>query len=647
MPQASESGHIASATITSGDFSELHESMVSSGSSMDLWGVKIPIGSIMDLLGSIARGPRITGSLHDDGGVLILTAQITGIAVPKTVPKTWKVYDTKPIMEQAAEGKLSLDDMVIELTYRMFTDICFKGSARWRSIKSFSEGLAAYRECLRTPRIRNAKLLEAEQKFIEALIDDDKLDLAYHNLGVVYTERGQLEFGSRKHDKYKDPNATPPNYEDAARSAFEKAVDEKPEGCESHFALALSSFERRDWSNVINRCKHIINLRPKDFNLAKAHDLLALAQKKENSYVFRWDKITGNDNERLIEFLTHEFGIYWVKTAKIEKYNNGKIIKAKTEDNSLLLKLDDKKKEMILEITCDGTNKFTAKRKSNELNIYENSDNLLKSIANSKSAVYIQCNEIIKSAFRGTDREDKERYGCKFLSNLSFAYMTLGEALCKKDKRSIMRRWLLFFAAKRMAKKALSLSKSSQSMHAYTHQLLGRIYEDQEEFDDAVKEYKYATNIKSSKYMYLLAGACSIAYLKHKKKGGNRANDYKKEAQKACEKALESLPFENGNISSVRTLLESSLDIISTEDKKILEKIGIIYSTIGDCCDMNHVLSRIRHLEELDKITEQAINAYRMKEKKQLKGFFSCLKNKALNLGKQIQEVKSDRKEMR
>lgn len=642
MPQASETGHIASATITAGDSSKFHESMVSSGSSLDLWGVKIPIGSIMDLLGSIARGPRITGSLHDEGGVLILTAQRSGIAVPET----WKVYDTKPIMGQATEGKRSLDDMVIELTYRMFTDICFKGSARWRSTKSFSEGLAEYRECLRTPRIRNAKLLEAEQKFIEALVDDEKLDLAYHNLGVVYTERGQLEFGSRKHDKYKDPNATPPNYEDAARSAFKRAVDEKPDRCESHFALVLSSFEREDWRDVINRCKHIIDLRPKDFNLAKAHDLLALAQKNENSYVFKWDKITGNDNERLIEFLTHEFGIDWVKTAKIEKCDSGKTIKAKTEDNSLLLKPNDKETEMILEITCDGTNKFTVKRENNELNIYENSDYtecLLKSIANSESAVYIQCNEIIKSALSSADREDKERYGCKFLSNLSFAYMTLGEALCKKDKRSI-KRGLLFFAAERMAKKALSLSKSSQSMHAYSHQLLGRIYEDQEKFDPAVEQYRYATNINPLKYMYLLARACSNAYLKHKEKDENRAKYYRKEAQEACEKALESLPFEKGNISSVRTLLESSLDIISKEDRKILEKIGIIYSTIGYCCDMNLVFSRIRYLEELDKITEQAINAYRKNKTEQLNGCFSCLYNKASCLGDQITKVKSEEK---
>lgn len=50
-----------------------------------------------------------------------------------------------------------------------------------------------------------------------------------------------------------------------------------------------------------------------------------------DSYVFRWEKIPGKDNERLIEFLTQISGIDWVKTANIKKIDNGKTIEISTE----------------------------------------------------------------------------------------------------------------------------------------------------------------------------------------------------------------------------------------------------------------------------------------------------------------------------
>jgi hypothetical protein len=102
------------------------------------------------------------------------------------------------------------------------------------------------------------------------------------------------------------------------------------------------------------------------------------AQEKElpAQYMFSWDKIPGKDIEILLEFLTKKFGIGWVKSAKIEKIDNDKTIKISTERNSLSLKLDNKIKEVIMEIDGHRTNKFIANVDDDELNIYSAQDSI-------------------------------------------------------------------------------------------------------------------------------------------------------------------------------------------------------------------------------------------------------------------------------
>lgn len=90
-------------------------------------------------------------------------------------------------------------------------------------------------------------------------------------------------------------------------------------------------------------------------------------------YVFSWDEIPGKDNKGLIEFLilTQKFDIDWVKTAKIEKNENGKAIKVFTKKKSLSLALNDLKTEVILKIDKGRINKFIAKMENDELKIYQ------------------------------------------------------------------------------------------------------------------------------------------------------------------------------------------------------------------------------------------------------------------------------------
>ncbi len=91
----------------------------------------------------------------------------------------------------------------------------------------------------------------------------------------------------------------------------------------------------------------------------------------EGEYLFSWDKIPGNDNEILIEFLKQNFGIDWVKTAKIEKIDDGKTIKVSTEMNSLSIRLNDEKTRVTLSIDDDRTDEFIVKTENGKLNVYE------------------------------------------------------------------------------------------------------------------------------------------------------------------------------------------------------------------------------------------------------------------------------------
>jgi tetratricopeptide (TPR) repeat protein len=85
-------------------------------------------------------------------------------------------------------------------------------------------------------------------------------------------------------------------------------------------------------------------------------------------YLFCWNEIPGNESERLIEYLEKNFGIDWVKTATIEKTDDGMTIKVYTEKKSLSLTLKDEKTVYLKidEQTCS----YNAKMMNGRLNIY-------------------------------------------------------------------------------------------------------------------------------------------------------------------------------------------------------------------------------------------------------------------------------------
>jgi hypothetical protein len=88
--------------------------------------------------------------------------------------------------------------------------------------------------------------------------------------------------------------------------------------------------------------------------------------------LFCWDEIPRNDTAKLIYFLSQRFGLEWIKTAKIEKINGDKTIQISNGKNLILMKLNEEKARVNVEIDDFRTDDFILMTGENRtLEIYE------------------------------------------------------------------------------------------------------------------------------------------------------------------------------------------------------------------------------------------------------------------------------------
>jgi tetratricopeptide (TPR) repeat protein len=253
---------------------------IATESKVEIGGFKIPIGFVLSLLGRVARGPRIIGSLHytDAVGEPTLTAQIVG----RGASQQWRVD-----APAGAHGfdKAFLDPMVTELACRMFNELTLRGSVRWRAIRAFTEYLELYWESHRTPKDRARNLRRAETSLLRAIAEDETFDLAYYNLGVIYSKLAETEHAAAQASEYVTKNDDPDTaYQarlEAALAAFNRAVTLNRDRAEAIYALAVHEFARiqgggakDDLDCIVCRCDRVLEL---DKRHAQAHDLKGMA----------------------------------------------------------------------------------------------------------------------------------------------------------------------------------------------------------------------------------------------------------------------------------------------------------------------------------------------------------------------------------
>ena len=252
QPAKTMSNGAINASIGTGEIDPALREAVSADSKVKFGPLELPIGAILGLVTRILQGPRLSGSLHGEGGKLHLIVKIDG----RGPARSWRV-SSDDVEEFSAAGELeALPQMSKQMAYRVFTDLVPVGSARWRAVRCYLEGLRLYRETLRTKKDSELKLRRAEKKFIAALSHDSGFPYGHYNLGLVY--RDLLE-------------------EDSARAAFALAIKVDPSLAKAYYALAVSHWNKEDYSDALRFCERVITLQPDD---ARAWNLKGLSERR-------------------------------------------------------------------------------------------------------------------------------------------------------------------------------------------------------------------------------------------------------------------------------------------------------------------------------------------------------------------------------
>jgi hypothetical protein len=101
---------------------------------------------------------------------------------------------------------------------------------------------------------------------------------------------------------------------------------------------------------------------------------LAWFEEIQNTYLFSWDNVPGNDNERLLRYLKGNFDIVWAENVEIHKSKNGKTIHIFKDENFAEIEINEEKEKATLKINDGRTYDLKVKKENGKLNIYQKTD---------------------------------------------------------------------------------------------------------------------------------------------------------------------------------------------------------------------------------------------------------------------------------
>ncbi len=238
---------VIDATVTVEDVGEVLKEAIGPDSKISVSGLQIPLRAVIGPFTWLARGPRLTGSLHKEGEELLLVAELHGGGLSGS----WRVRSSnrdddgwdpdlpgwRQTVSSSSLGSYAVPTLTRQLAYRIVTDLVNLGSRRWRAVRQYTDGLRAYRDTRSTRR--EDKLLQAERAFVRALSHDDQFGQCHHNLGIVYRDVGKLE---------------------AARTAFQRALQANPSSFEAAYALAKDHFDHGRFGDALHWCNAAIRI---------------------------------------------------------------------------------------------------------------------------------------------------------------------------------------------------------------------------------------------------------------------------------------------------------------------------------------------------------------------------------------------------
>ncbi len=148
--------------------------------------------------------------------------------------------------------------------------------------------------------------------------------------------------------------------------------------------VLLDSLRRLEIQGDIKKENNIYHLAP----------VIRPFQMIKGQYLFNWDEIPGDDDERLKYFLNQYFKSEWIKRANFEKIDDGTTIRLSVGKKSLLLRLNEKKTKVNLEIDDGRTYELAMKIENGKLNVYVGHD-------------YTQTLEIWADSIRSQENENE------------------------------------------------------------------------------------------------------------------------------------------------------------------------------------------------------------------------------------------------
>ena len=287
VPIANKNEPLA-ATISVEDIGLVLKDAVTPETKVKLGSFEVPVGAILAFLGRLVQGPCLTGSVHKEGSTLLLVGQISGGGNPghnwRAVLENFEKPAQEsvapmPIAQNSDDGKKAkpptdseylakqaalvlnktLYKLTEQLTFQIFTDLVNVGSPRWEAVRSFTEGLRIYRNTLRKEQDKNINLRKAENRFIQALADDNQFGRCHYNLGIVYKGLGEAE---------------------SAETAFQAAIKASPGQVDAYYALALNYYWAKRYDDALELCNQALRIGSHE---ARVWDLKSMVKRK------RWE----------------------------------------------------------------------------------------------------------------------------------------------------------------------------------------------------------------------------------------------------------------------------------------------------------------------------------------------------------------------
>ncbi len=147
-------------------------------------------------------------------------------------------------------------------------------------------------------------------------------------------------------------------------------------------------------------------------------------------HLFCWNKIPGEDNERLLEFIKNYFNIDIMKEAQIEKIEDMGIIKIITGSNPISLKLNEEKTKLLVAFDDGRNDQFDITIMNGMLDIFKNNHDGQEALFKILNNIQINMDELEK-IFSSIDLENLDgiilrtdwsdfRYGNSELNNPFF-----------------------------------------------------------------------------------------------------------------------------------------------------------------------------------------------------------------------------------